>query len=333
MRAERRQAVGTHLATLLGTGLILLFFSEFLFLNEGPVTTVVGHLEQGRAGHLVAALAEFVAFYVLFAYVLLAGLQWCQVRTLTDLLLLGALVGWAIEGIVIPLVYEAVPLSLLWPSVGWHALVDVMLGWYLLRRLLRRARWGTALLAFAGLGLAWGAWATWLWIDPDGPPPLEPTAFAAYAATTSLLWIGGLVLLDHAGTTAFRVHRWEARLWLVVCGAGALLMAASAWPWSLAIIPAVWLTIRALRRPTGGEARELVTDLADPPPWPVYLTTIATPVTAAGTYAVLHAAGRGVPSTDVVLVLVLVGGLWLIAAWRRALPRRATSVPGPPPTG
>ncbi|MFP4311112.1 MAG: hypothetical protein ACLFS9_03915 [Nitriliruptoraceae bacterium] len=317
----RWHAVTRHLATLVGTGMILLFFSEFFFLNETPVATVVGLLGERDVLGLAAALGEFVLFYTLFAYALLGSLQWFSVRTITDLFLVGALVGWAIEGIIIPLVYEAVPVSIVWPSVAWHSLVDVLLGWYLLRRLMRSDRGWRAVVAFALAGIAWGAWATWLWTDPERLQPLEPGAFAAYAATTSTLWILGMALVDQAGTTSLRVSRWEARTWLVLGGASAVFMAASALPLSLAIVPFLWLTIRALRRPTDTIGEELVTHLTARPPWPRYLAAAVTPTAAIAVYALLYARQWAVPSEDVVVMLLLVGSVWLLVAWRRAFRR------------
>jgi len=301
----RWRVVVGHLATLVGTALILLFLSEFLFLNEGPVATVVTLLGDRAGWGLAAALGEFVLVYVVFAYALLGSLHWFSVRTITDLFLVGALVGWAIEGIVIPLVYEAVPVSIVWPSVAWHSLVDVLLGWYLLRRLMRSDRGWHALAAFTLVGIAWGAWATWLWTDPEVLAPLDPATFAAYATATSTLWIGGMALVDQVGTAALRVRRWEARVWFVVAGASALFMAASALPLSLAIIPFVWLTIRALRRPTDTTSDELVTHLTARPPWTRYLAATATPLSAIGMYTLMDAAQWRVPSEDIVVMLLL----------------------------
>ena len=318
----RWRVVVGHLATLVGTALILLFLSEFLFLNEGPVATVVTLLGDRAGWGLAAALGEFVLVYVVFAYALLGSLHWFSVRTITDLFLVGALVGWAIEGIVIPLVYEAVPVSIVWPSVAWHSLVDVLLGWYLLRRLMRSDRGWHALAAFTLVGIAWGAWATWLWTDPEVLAPLDPATFAAYATATSTLWIGGMALVDQVGTAALRVRRWEARVWFVVAGASALFMAASALPLSLAIIPFVWLTIRALRRPTDTTSDELVTHLTARPPWTRYLAATATPLSAIGMYTLMDAAQWRVPSEDIVVMLLLAATVWLLTAWRRALTRR-----------
>lgn len=317
----RWRAVIRHLATLVGTGMILLFFSEFYFLNEGPVATVVTLLQERDALGLAAALGEFTLFYTLFAYALLGSLHWFSVRTITDLFLVGALVGWAIEGIVIPLVYEAVPISIVWPSVAWHSLVDVLLGWYLLRRLMRSETGWRPLAAFTLVGIVWGAWATWLWTDPEVLQPLDPGTFAAYATATSTLWIGGMALVDQAGTTSLRVTGWEARVWFVVAGASALFMAASALPLSLAIVPFVWLTVRALRRPTDTTSDELVTHLTARPAWTRYLATAATPLSAITIYTLLHAAKWAVPSEDVVVVLLLAASVWLLVAWRRALMR------------
>ena len=58
---QNARAVGKRLALALGYGLISLFFSEFFFLNEGPVLALL----DGPDPALV--LLEFALFYGRFA--------------------------------------------------------------------------------------------------------------------------------------------------------------------------------------------------------------------------------------------------------------------------
>jgi hypothetical protein len=57
-----------RLTSVVGSAIILLFFSEFYFLNEGPVQTIIDTWANDPTTK-VLALAEFVLFYSLFAYI------------------------------------------------------------------------------------------------------------------------------------------------------------------------------------------------------------------------------------------------------------------------
>ncbi|MGF1504255.1 MAG: hypothetical protein ACFB51_03830, partial [Anaerolineae bacterium] len=209
--------LGRHIAALAGSAAILLFFSEFYFLNEGPVLEVLATLRSAPP-RVLLMLFELVLFYMLPAYVLLLALAHFRVGTLWGLFLAGALFGWATEGLFVPIVYEAIPFSFIFPSVGWHALVDVLLGWYLVRRLMRTNNLLVIVPLFVILGAVWAGWATWFWAEPDLLTPIPPEAFTRYTLVTSLLWIGGMLLLDQLGEAPFRPGVWEARLVLVVVG-------------------------------------------------------------------------------------------------------------------
>ncbi len=314
------RAMIKHLSTLIGTAMILLYFSEFYFLNEGPVKTVVEQREE-NALNLILILGELILFYAVFAYVLLGSLHWFSVRSITDLFLVGALVGWATEGIIIPVVYEAVPISIVFPSVSWHGLVDVVLGWYVIRRVMRLNRPHYSIVMFTALGLVWGAWATWFWVEPEELQPLTPINFTYFAIVAAAVWGAGMALVDYAGTTSFRVTKWERRVLFVFAGGLALMMAASVFPFSLVIVPFLWLTIRALRRPANTTADELVSHLAAKPAWWQYPLAALTPLSASLVYPLFYHADQGVPSEDIVFILLLIGSIWLMIAWRRAFVR------------
>ena len=58
-------------------------------------------------------------------------------------ILVGALYGWLVEGVVAATVYGPLPVSLVWTGVAWHGLLTVGVGWWiLLPRAVRRG--GTA---------------------------------------------------------------------------------------------------------------------------------------------------------------------------------------------
>ncbi len=310
-----------HLSTLIGTAMILLYFSEFYFLNEGPVKTVVQALEE-NALNLIPIFGELTLFYAIFAYVLLGSLHWFSVKSITDLFLVGALVGWAIEGIIIPVVYEAVPISFIFPSVSWHGLINVLLGWYIIRRVMRLNRMHYSIAMFTIIGLIWGAWATWFWTDPE-LQPLTPNDFAFFALAAAALWAVGMALVDYAGTTSFRVSKWEQRVLLVFGGGLAIMMAASAFPFSLAIIPFLWLTVRALRRPVNSSGDAIVSSLAAKPAWWQYSLIPLTPLSASLVYPLFYNANQGVPSETIVFILLLIGSIWLVIAWRRGFSRNS----------
>ncbi|MEM6529357.1 MAG: hypothetical protein AAF653_13750 [Chloroflexota bacterium] len=149
-----------------GSAFILLFFSEYFFVNEGPGQAIVDRLADNPLS-ILPHILEFSAYYALFAYVLHLTLAHYRVSSINGLFLAGVLFGWATEAVIVPIVYESIPVSFIFPSVGWHALVDVLLGWYVVRWVMRQNRWWASLLMFAALGAVWGAWATWVWVDPE----------------------------------------------------------------------------------------------------------------------------------------------------------------------
>jgi hypothetical protein len=155
----------------LATGYVLMFFSEFYFLNEGPGAEFV---EKWTTNPLSMArwLGEFSLYYAGWGYIMLAAIGLFRVRSLWSLFIAGALFGWAVEGIVIPLIYGNMPHTLGWPSLGWHAVVDVGLGWYLIRKILQKNNYRYTIILAVALGLFWGVWCTWYW----GEHPPEQAA-------------------------------------------------------------------------------------------------------------------------------------------------------------
>ncbi|MGF1666095.1 MAG: hypothetical protein ACFCVC_07450 [Acidimicrobiia bacterium] len=95
----------------------------------------------------------------------------------------GALLGWLVEGTIVATTYEALPLSIAWTGLAWHALLSVLGAWVVLPRILAmplRPR----IAALAAVGVAWGSWAAAMQADTGVLD--APLTFAAYVGLCTL---------------------------------------------------------------------------------------------------------------------------------------------------
>lgn len=203
------------------TGYILCFFSELYFFNEGPAHTGAAAAASDPA-ELFAFVAEMTLYYGAWAFILLWTIDRFRVRSVWALFLAGAVFGWLTEGTIVPVIYEAVPGTIAWPSLGWHALVDVLLGWYGIRLLLRRNNPWLTLAATVPLGLFWGVWSTWFWRSDyaDRTPPIDPASFALFSSVFGLLCVAAFALQTRFAGREFRPTNWEGGVvvaWILFC--------------------------------------------------------------------------------------------------------------------
>ena len=147
---------------MFASGYILMFFSEYYFLNEEPGASFVAGWRTDKFDTFFG-LTLFSLFYAGWGAIMLCCIGVFRVRSFWSLFVAGALFGWAVEGIVIPLIYSGMPGTIGWPSLGWHVLVDVMLGWYLIRCVLQKNRYAYTIALAVALGLYWGVQCTWYW--------------------------------------------------------------------------------------------------------------------------------------------------------------------------
>lgn len=294
-----------RLLSALGTALVLGFFSEFYFLNEGPVFDLLEALEENPIAS-VFGFGELILYYVLFAYPFLIAFGNFQVGNWRGLLLAGGLYGLAAEALVVPVVYEAPPFSFVWTSLSWHTLIDVMLGWWLLR-LAMRSGWLWAIAAPVALGAFWGVWATWFWGEAPGTA-LSLGEFAKVAGYTSVGLLIGIWLADRAPISAFRAGWIEIVLVAVISLA---LFATTALPYlpilPLAILALVALTALAVRAQAGGAVAPSLARLDTPPPVHRYLVLPLLPAAAVGSYAAVLATGFQLDAELVVLPMTFLG--------------------------
>lgn len=303
--SQYARAVGRRLALAVGYGLISLFFSEFFFLNEGPVTALLTGEDLG------AFFLEFTLIYALFAYVTLTVMGGDGRQDAVGLILGGASLGWAIEGLVIPLVYEAPPLSFAWPSLGWHLVVVFGLGWVALGRM--RRRWSVPWqgLAYLALGAIWAGWARLFWAeDPELVLP-DASGFAAYVGVTAALYALGAWLVDRPRLRM--TATWGDRAAAAVLAVPLFVVTAvPVWPWALALAALWGLILAALwRSPVAPGASG-----TEPVQREAYLAILALPIAAAVGFAVLPEAPAELSFVIVLPLTALGTGALAWALWR-----------------
>lgn len=188
-----------------------------------------------------------IAAYTVVGYVGLLLARRFAVADARRLLLVGAVVGWVVEGAVVATVYEALPLSLAWTGLAWHAPLSVVVGWHLLPRALRAGRL-RALRACTGLGLALGAWSAFM--STDGGDAPDPAGAAVSAGVVAGALALGYLLQARVrpGAAALRPGRVAVAIGVVIL-AWAGLSVLPAVPFAPLILgPLLWLAWRGLAR-------------------------------------------------------------------------------------
>jgi hypothetical protein len=235
----------------------------------------------------------------------------------------GALLGWTIEGIVVTTTYEALPFSISFTGLAWHALISVAWAWVLLPRWLAWGRRG--LVRMVVLGGLWGVWGAAQGQDSD--EQASTTGFAGYAVVASVLLAAGLV-----GWLRWRSPRLVGGAPLVVALTLIALLAlvrVVQVPWAaLVLAPLLASAVWALRRLPRG------TPLAVLEPAPSVRAVVIGSALMAGSAVVAYALTRATTVPDgfgpaVYLVTSAAGfGLFIRALWL-ALRRPSTDpVPG-----
>jgi len=300
----------------LAVGYILTFFSEFLFVNVETVTW-----------RLLPDMAVMTLVYGLVAYIFLAILVRYRVRNIWALFLAGAAYGWLLEGVVVQTMYEAFPFYVPFTGLSWHALIDVLVGFYLVRRALHAASPRRITQLAVGLGLFWGFWAMWMWQEGG---LLSRGEFVALAFVTSAPLPLAYRVLSWA--EPFQPHRLELR---VLAGLALLLFALVVVmiPLALAVLPPLLALIGlALRRHRDSAAPARVRLVYAEPPRAAHLWRLGLmPVTAALTYLLYAALGLRI-ETNVIVYLATVPlsvGMYVWAVIRlRREPRPAPAASG-----
>ncbi|GEM_PF-2070558 len=291
-------------AAALGGGAAAFVFSELVFLNEGPVARLTAGGTEA-----ITVLVEFVLIYAGFAYVTLVALWSCGVRDWRSLVFAGALMGWLIEGAVIPQVYEAPPLSFFWPSLGWHMTITFGVAWVALPLVMRNTGWGTQLALYTGAGIAWPGWGRLFFAEDAAMTLPGPAGFAGLAAVAGLVLIAGRWLADRRW--ARFSPGWADRVFAALLSVPpAVATGLAAGPVALTFFALVAVTLWAMARHGAGAPGAA----SPPPPRPMaYLRLAAFPLSAALTLPLIPAPPAGW-SFVVILPMTLLATLTWLAA-------------------
>ncbi|GMR09953.1 MAG: hypothetical protein BMS9Abin28_0774 [Anaerolineae bacterium] len=169
---EKARQIGSRLVFVILSTTIMVFFSEKAYwYSQGFV------------------LGELILFYAFPVYAILWAVERFRVRSMPALILVAALFAFLIEGVLTPVIYEAGLLDPVMPAyfIGWHGLLSVVFGWYLLRKWLVHAQWRRILAGSALFGLFWGIWSITFWL-PENAAEWEQLVEAGEVAPGGTLW-------------------------------------------------------------------------------------------------------------------------------------------------
>lgn len=182
--------------------------------------------------------------YGLAVYIILCAIDYFTVSTLPAMVLMGALYGWIVEGIIAMTVFGLggipLPFSLSWTALAWHMPFSVIALWWWYHKAVTvsfRKAVGFA-LAF---GLAWGLWSMTWFFEAD-PIITTVSSYAIHAVILTLLMIFGHMLMGQNIST-FKPPTFEK---IIVFGIIGLFFVAVTIPtvwYSVVVIPLLWLLI------------------------------------------------------------------------------------------
>ena len=192
-----------------------------------------------------------------------------------SLFLIGCIFGWVIEGVIVTTVYTALPWTLPFTAMSWHALVSgvLVLG---AGRVAIRWPWYKAAGYWAALGVAHGIWGQFWVIERTDMPPDSVT----YAY---LLGLGLIVPLSHIVLdrlpALYPFKTGEVKILAALFSlAWVAQLQATLNPAYLVLPAAIWPTLKILERRSTEEGVRLTTTPA--PAWRHFLFMLMPLLTA-----------------------------------------------------
>lgn len=298
-----------RLGLALATGYVFLFFAERMFWSRWRA-------EADDAGSF---LATWIVYSIAGAICLVA-IRDFRVRGIFPMFIVGALLGWLIEGVFTMTFFGAdgivFPYTIAWTGLSWHALIVVVAGWYGLQTALLRSFRLTALMS-AALGLFWGGWSIFWDIES---PPGSAALFVAHAFGATLALIVAFQAFHVLRSSRFTPSRVERG-----CLAGAVLLyflgvtvVRFNWLALVTLPPLFGLIYLALRRNASVETRsDFLVAIDRGIPWQRILAVFLMPALASAIHEGCRMTGLSAPTNLVVFAITLPMGAagFLLSLW------------------
>lgn len=304
-----------RILTALSTGYVVFFFSESMFWGQFKPETPQ---HEFIVGWIV---------YSLFTYMMLTVISRFRVRTFWSLFLAGAVYGWIAEGLYVQTMYNDFPINISFTGLAWHALLSVCGGWYLLRRIIAHGSAMQLAMLSIALGLFWGLWSVFWWIELGTKTPLED--YFEYAVLAGVLLVIALFVENLVQPKEFGSTGWEAWPLVGIAGLWFYYVTIPAAPISVVILPPLMgLVFFALRKNRRSETQpDILFELKSNAPLYRYLIVLLIPVTTFTVYAFLWDKSQGLLTNWVVYLLATPAGfLLLIMSLYKVLKRPVATV-------
>ena len=298
-----------RLGLALATGYILLFFAERVFWSHWRDTD--------------DSIAAFLATWVVYSFageICLVVIREFRVRGVWSLFLVGALLGWLVEGVFTMTFFGAdgipFPFTIAWTGLSWHALIVVVIGWYGLQTALLRSFRRTALIS-GGLGLFWGGWSIF-WDSQSPPGPAMAFIAHAFAATlTLILAFRALHILRCGRLQASRIEKSGLAIVVLLYFFGVTCVRFN-WIALVTLPPLFVLIYLALRRNAAVETRpDFLVAIDHPILWQRALAVFLMPALASAIHEGCRIGGLSAPTNIVVFAVTLPAGFagFLFSLW------------------
>ncbi len=247
-----------RVALALCTGYIIVYYGELVFWAT-----------PDREGMDVGGVIAVWLMYSLFAYPFLCVVSCSKARNAWAVFLVGAFYGWFEEGIIVQTMYgqpdQPFPASISFTGLAWHALLDVWIGWFLVRKVLAENKYLKTIGLACAIGLFYGFWGIFWWNEP--PPPMKElidagrkdivfVRFAIFAMTTTAFLILAHWLYNRVRLLEFKPTKFELWFFGVVTLLYFAFITVPAAPKALWVLPPLMgITLYALRVNSKNETR------------------------------------------------------------------------------
>ncbi len=318
-----------RVAVALCSGYIIVYYGEFVFW----ATPDRDGLDAG------GILAVWLAYSV-FAYPFLCVTSLFKVRDPWAVFLAGAFYGWFEEGIVVQTMYGTqdgpFPASVSFTGLAWHALIDIWIGWYLLRRVLAQNKYLKTIALACAIGLFYGFWGIFWWNEP--PTPMKALLdtgqkdvlfihFALFAFGTTVPLVLAHWLYNRVRLTEFKPSKVELWILSVIALLYYAFITVPAAPKALWVLPPLmgvtfWALSKNRRAETCPDAIVAFPEKVKPLN---YLLLFLIPLVAVGIYFLALASDTRLRTNVIIYYITTPLGaiLWLISVGMCCRPKRS----------